>query len=78
MCSYACSANDVDKKTMQEYAGITGQDIAWELIKISMFSVAKTCIIMMQVGCEAHTDTHAHADSDTHTCAHINFITGGG
>lgn len=43
------SANKQDKRFLKAYLGSDGKDIAWDLIRASMESVAKTSIIMMQV-----------------------------
>ncbi len=38
-----------DKKFLCEYLKTDGRDVAWDFISASMFSVADTCVIMMQV-----------------------------
>ncbi len=43
------SANAADKRYLCEYLRTNGDDIAWDLIRVSMSSVANTCVIMMQV-----------------------------
>ncbi|KAJ9509665.1 hypothetical protein QJQ45_011343 [Haematococcus lacustris] len=42
------SAGEEDKEVLKAYLKTSGEDIAWDLIKVSMFSVARTCITMMQ------------------------------
>lgn len=45
---FAKSAGAEDKRMIKEYLNSDGSDIAWDLIKVSMFSCARTCVTMMQ------------------------------
>jgi 4-alpha-glucanotransferase len=46
--AHLCSATAEDKRTIKQYLGSDGQDIAWDFIKACMHSAARTCIMMMQ------------------------------
>jgi hypothetical protein len=48
-CTCHRSANSEDKRMLKQYTGSDGADIAWDFIRISMFSVAKMCVTAMQV-----------------------------
>lgn len=44
------SANEEDKAYIKAYLGSEGKDIAWDFIRSGLESVARTTVIMMQVG----------------------------
>jgi 4-alpha-glucanotransferase len=44
------SANEEDKAYIKAYLGSEGKDIAWDFISAGLESVARTTVIMMQVG----------------------------